>query len=338
MIILVVVSGLLLISLDKRGNSVLDRARGIFATVLTPFDTAAKAVALPVQRAWDGIANYGDVERENRELRSIIEHQKGVDVEARSSVLQYRELLKTIQLASKFQYPTVAAQVVGVSPSNFQNIVEINVGSLKGVRVGMPVTDGAGMVGRITKVFPTRSIVMLVSDPDFSIPAQVLSADDQAKIESPTYNTTPSGLPVNVTITVPNESSVPAGGGPTTTAPPDTATVVSMPGDTTTTLAPINVVRETGTLEGQGVDRPLILRFVDASSTLTKVKVGSVVDTAGGNDGLAPQGLPIGIITAIHTQPGSSSMVIEVTPVAALQRLNFVVVVRYLPNPTSVGP
>ena len=99
-----------------------------------------------------------------------------------------------------------------------------------------------------------------------------------------------------------------------------------------------NVVRETGTLQGQGIDRPLVLRFVDASSALTKVRVGSVVDTAGGNDGVAPQGLPIGVITAIHTQPGSSSMVIEVTPVASLQRLNFVVVVRYVENPTSVGP
>ena len=161
---LVVLSGLLLITLDKRGAGVLDRVRGVFATVLSPFDTAARAVVLPVERAWNGIANYGDVVQENQALRDIIAHQKGVDVEARSSVLQYRELLKTIQLASKFQYPTVAAQVVGTSPSNFQNIVEINVGSLKGVRVGMPVTDGAGLVGRITKVYPTRSIVLLVSD------------------------------------------------------------------------------------------------------------------------------------------------------------------------------
>jgi rod shape-determining protein MreC len=326
-IMLVVLSGLLLITLDKRGAGVLDRVRGVFATVLSPFDTAARAVVLPVERAWNGVANYGDVVQENKALRDIIEHQKGADVEARSAVLQYRELLKTIQLASKFQYPTVAAQVVGTSPSNFQNIVEINVGSLKGVRVGMPVTDGAGLVGRITRVYPTRSIVLLVSDPDFAIGAQVLSAGDQPSIEKPTYNTTPSGLPVDVSIPLATGTSVPGG----TTNP-------STPTGVTTTVPLNNVVRETGTLEGQGIDRPLVLRFVDASSSLTKVKVGSIVDTAGGNDGLAPQGLPIGVITAIHTQPGSSSMVIEVTPVAALQRLNFVVVVRYVENPTSVGP
>jgi rod shape-determining protein MreC len=328
-IMLVVLSGLLLITLDKRGAGVLDRVRGVFATALSPFDTAARAVVLPVERAWNGVANYGDVIQENKALRDIIEHQKGADVEARSAVLQYRELLKTIQLASKFQYPTVAAQVVGTSPSNFQNIVEINVGSLKGVRVGMPVTDGAGLIGRITRVYPTRSIVLLVSDPDFAIGAQVLSAGDQSVVERPTYNTTPSGLAPNVSIPVATGDSVPA-------STPNSSIPTSTGATTTVPLA--NVVRETGTLQGQGIDRPLVLRFVDASSSLTKVKVGSVVDTAGGNDGLAPQGLPIGVITAIHSQPGSSSMLIEVTPVASLQRLNFVVVVRYVENPTSVGP
>ena len=65
-IMLVVLSGLLLITLDKRGAGVLDRVRGVFATVLSPFDTAARAVVLPVERAWyftkSARHSYADVE------------------------------------------------------------------------------------------------------------------------------------------------------------------------------------------------------------------------------------------------------------------------------------
>jgi cell shape-determining protein MreC len=344
-IVLVVLTCLLLITLDKRGNPVIDRARGVFATVLTPFDTATKAIVLPIERAWNGISNYGDVQRENQALRDQIEHLKGNDVEAQSAVLEYRELLKTVQLASKFQYPWVAGQVVGDSPSNFQNTVEINVGSLQGVAAGMPVTDGAGLVGHITKVFPGRSIVLLITDPEYAIKAQVLSTSDQIKHDKPTPTTTPSGLPVNG---LPSTTATTT----TTTAPTTTTTQPAVPGSTptggntttsttspsTTTTLPLKVVRETGMLQGQGADKPCVLRFIDTSSSVTSVKVGAIVDTAGGNDGLAPQGIPIGRITAIQRQTGSSSALVEVTPNASLNRLNFVVVVRYVPNPDVVGP
>jgi cell shape-determining protein MreC len=80
------------------------------------------------------------------------------------------------------------------------------------------------------------------------------------------------------------------------------------------------------------------LRFVVTNSSVTSVKVGAVVDTAGGNNGLAPQGIPIGIITKIQQQSGTSSALVEVTPNASLDRLNFVVVVRFSPNADAVGP
>lgn len=346
-ILLVVLTCVLLITLDKRGNPVIDRTRGVFARIIQPFDTATEAIALPIQRAWNGVLNFDDVQRENEALRDQIEHMKGNDVEARSAVLEYRELLKLNQLTSKFQYDTVAAQVVGESPSNFQNTVEINVGSRQGVAQGMPVTDGAGLIGRITKVFPTRSIVLLITDPEFSIGAQVLTTADDTTTgtSSPTQSTTLSGIPIS-DLTSSTTSSTTT----TTTAPlppglePISTTTSTVPGASTTTPANssttttvLEVVRETGLLEGQGADKPMLLRFVDTTSSITNVKVGAIVDTAGGNNGLAPQGIPIGVITKVERQTGSSSAKVEVTPNASLKRLNFVAVVLYVPNQDAVG-
>ena len=328
---LVVLTCLLFITLDRNGNPVIDRARGVLASILQPIDTATRAITLPLERTWYGITNYDDVERENQALRDQIEHQRGNDVEARSAILEYRLLLKVQQLASKFNYPTVAAQVIGDSPGNFQNTVEINVGSVDGIRVGMPVTNGAGLVGRITRVYPTHSLVKLITDPAYSVPAQVLSSEDDEGIEGPLPSipisgsaTTTSSTTTTSTVAVTTTTSPGATAAPTTATPPATTTTA------------LEVIRETGLLEGQGGNKPLLLRFVDSSSSLANVKVGAIVDTAGGTKGLAPQGIPIGYISRIVAQSGDSSALVEVTPNASLRQLNFVAVVLYVSE--TVGP
>ncbi|MEI7547493.1 MAG: rod shape-determining protein MreC [Actinomycetota bacterium] len=317
---LVVLTCLLLITLDKQGNRFIDRARRAFDILLSPVDTATRAIVLPIERAWYGITNYDDLQQQNAALRDQIEHIKGDDIEARSAVLQYRELLKLSQLTSKWSYSTVTAEVVGASPSNYQQTVEIGVGSDRGVKVGMPVTDGAGLIGRITRVGPTRSIVLLVTDPSFAISARVLSTDEQiAADETTTGTSSPSDTPGG------NKTGASTAG----TAPPGT-------GSGTTTTLPA-VVRETGTLQGRGGSQTLLLRFTDSSSVVSTVRVGAVVDTAGGTNSLAPQAIPIGIITSITKQQGDSSTLVEVLPNADLRRLNFVAVVLFQPNQQAVG-
>jgi len=301
---LVILTCLLLITLDRSGNPVTTGARSVFDRLLRPVDIAAETVVLPLERAWYGITRYEDLERENAALRDQIAHMKGSDIEARAAVLQYRELLKLGQLTSKWAFSTVIAEVVGDSPSNFQQTIEISVGSESGVQVGMPVTDGAGLIGRVTRVFPARSVVLLITDPRFAVSARVLSSDDD----------------------VLTSDSIPA-------LPPLTSDPAS---DGTDDELPA-IVRETGTVEGRGGDEPLVLRFTDSTTSVSSVRIGAVVDTAGGANSLAPQGVPIGRISAIVQQTGSSSAIVEVTPNADLRRLNFVAVVLYLPNQQAIG-
>lgn len=341
-ILLVVLTGLLLITLDRDGNPIVDRLRTVVATVLRPIDTAVEAITLPLERAWNGVTSYGDLERENEALRDQIAQMQGANAEAQSAIIEYRELLNLNQLTASFDYPTRTAQVVGESPSNFQNTVEISVGSNSGVQVGMPVTDGAGLIGKISKVFPDRSIVRLITDPNYAITAQVLSVQDSPPVpEQPPTDSAPEGAATTTTstttttTTLPEQVTVvtdPVTGEP---VPADSATTTTAAPATTTTL--LEVVRETGSLEGQGGGKPLLLRFTDSTSSVTSVKVGAVVDTAGGNNSLAPQGIPIGVITRVYSNSGDSSQLVEVTPNANLRRLNFVTVVLFIPNPDAVG-
>lgn len=335
-IVLLILSSILLITLDQRGNAAIDRGRSVFSLVLEPFDAASRTISRPVINAWYGITDYDDLRRENEALRSEIDNQRGAEIQARAAILEYQELLLLNRLPGVGSYPAATVQVIGAAPGNFQYTVEIDKGSNDGIAPGMPVVNGAGLVGKISQVFPNRSIVLLAIDPDFGIAAKVLTESEpsrpatrpnratETEVASTTTTTEP---PPEQTTTTANPRVDPLAPveEPTTTRPP-----VAEPGTETTT---VDIIRETGTLQGQGADQPLVLRFVDDSATAGRVAVGSTVQTAGGAESNAPPGLPIGVISEVRSQSGSSSLVVEVELSAGdLSKLNFLRVLLYVPN------
>lgn len=332
-VLLVVITCLLLITLDRRGNIVIDKLRTGFDRITRPVDTATETIVLPLERAWYGMTNYEDLEAENARLRDEIARMKGAEIEALTAVLQYRELLQQTQLVSKYSYDYVIGEVVGESPSNYQQVVEINVGSARGIEVGMPVVDGTGLVGKVTRVLgPNKSMVMLMTDPDYGISARVYGGDDSGLVVgddsdggTATATTAPGGAD--------GDSGIVTG----TVAPgsDDGVTGAAPSAAETTTSVPL-VVRETGLLEGQGPDRAMLLRFTDLTTSITNIRVGAIVDTAGGTDSIAPQSIPIGRVTAVIEQTGTASALVEVTPFADLRRLSFLTVLLYKPNEQAV--
>ena len=350
--VLLVLTSLLLITLDRRGNPAINSVRNVFASVLHPFETAADAIAQPITDAFAAVQGYDELKQENEQLRDQLEAQKGIDAKSMVAILELQELQELNRLLSTSNLPAVTARVVGEAPSNFQNTIEINVGANRGVAVGMPVTNGAGLIGRITKVYSDRSVVILITDPNYNVQTEVLSplespgvavttttdpeltpsgispSDLTSTTTSTTTTTTTTLLDLSAT-TVPGatDQSVPADPtGASTSTPPSSSS-------STTLAAGAEVVRETGVLTGQGSDRPLLFRFIDDSAALKSVKVGARVVTAGGGQSLAPQGLPIGTITLIERQLGSRAPIVEVTPNASLAQLGFVSVVLFVPNP-----
>ena len=299
----------------------------------------------PIANAWYGITNYDDLKAENEALHDQVEHQKGAEIEAQTAITKFYELLKLYHLTSVHSYKSVIAQVVGEAPSNFQNTVEITVGTRAGVAVGMPVTDGAGLIGKVTKVYPDRSVVMLITDPQFSVQAQVLSRVDAVEGASTTSSSTPitavSGRPwIRPLRRARPPPRRPRPCRPTTTTTgrrtATTGQTTSSTSTTTSTTVPdVLVARETGNIDGQSAGRPLLFSLID-DTALTNVKVGDIVETAGGTKSLAPQGIPIGTITAVRQRLGSRTPIVEVEPNASLTQLNFVSVVLFVPNQAAI--
>jgi rod shape-determining protein MreC len=306
-----------LITLDQQGNGIVGGARNVFGFVFHPVEEATRVVTRPIQNAWRGVTNYGELEAENERLRDQLDQQEGAFIAALAIVRDAQELLALNGIDNLADVSSVTAQVIGGSPSNFSQTVEINQGSDRGLQVGMAVVNAAGLVGKVTQVFPNRSVVMLTSDVQYAIPVQIVNqGEDPAttttttttsttttstSTSTTTSTTTTVARPVTSVATGPTAvTTVPVPTSTTTTTvdlsgvdfgaltpPPSSVSVSTIaPGETTqapTTTIDINNLPsvETGIFRGRGPDKAPVVEFIDQNARFGEVRVGALVITSG---------------------------------------------------------
>jgi rod shape-determining protein MreC len=356
-VVLLALSSILLITLDLQGNAVVDGVRRAFGTVFQPLQDAGRVITRPIGNAWRGITEYDDLRAENERLQDRIDQQEGAFIAALATVRDAQELLALNGIDDLTDISSITAQVVGESPTNFAQTVEINQGSSDGLRVGMPVVNAAGLVGKVTEVFANRSIVMLATDVSYAIPVQVLNLPESEPTATTTTTTTTTSLaPTTTTTSLAPATTTPVVIGPTSAATMTPSTLVAPSPSTSiapvvTSISPVVTVAppttqptpssvvdinalpaaETGAFRGRGPDRAPIVEFVEQSSRFGEIKVGAVVITAGGSKSLAPRGIVIGRVVEVVERSGTAGAVLEVRLAARLSTLNFVRVLLYQP-------
>ncbi len=337
----------LLITLDLQGNSAVGSARRGFGAIFSPFEDAARVVTRPVENAWRGVRDYPDVAEENRRLEEQLAQQEADHLLWLAETQDAREAMEAANLATEYGMPT-PARVIGGSPSNFDQTVEIDKGTTNGIEIGQMVVVGQTLIGKITEVQSDRATVMLITDARFSVAVKVENAaaevvpEDSVPTgeEAPVDTTAPEGAesttttvaPEDTTTTVPTETTttLPGGAAPNDPlAPPSTLPPETTPGDTTPPA------RQNGSLEGRGPQRnPYVVRVSD-SPRFGRINIGAIVRTSGGSipgESLAPEGLLVGSVLKRIEQAGSGGDSYEILPAAAFGSLDFVAV---LPLPSG---
>src|SRR6056297_3505799 len=182
----------LLLTLDLRGNPVIDTVREGFSRAMGPVETATGVVTNPIERVWHGVTRYDDLERENLALQEQVDRLIGTQAAAEAAVIEGQELQALYSLPSLTGIETEVARVVGRSANNLDQVIEINKGTSSGIDVGMAVVNQAGLIGKVTQVSVTSARVMLVTDDRYTVAVKVTSSGI-ADPGEPT-NTSTSGL------------------------------------------------------------------------------------------------------------------------------------------------
>ena len=174
LLVSLLVTSLLLITLDLRGVSVVSSIRGVTQTALAPFQSFGSAFISPVGRFFSDLFNLNntreriaELEKENQELKAQVIFNEDIQGEL-------KQLKGVLDLAGKARFKTVSARVIskGGTATISESIV-IDQGSSAGIRRDMTVIAASGLVGVVKSTTTNAAVVALMSDPSFRIGVRV---------------------------------------------------------------------------------------------------------------------------------------------------------------------
>ncbi|HEY3922540.1 MAG TPA: rod shape-determining protein MreC [Gaiellaceae bacterium] len=179
---ILIVASLVLLTVSFRSTA-LNGAQNAGASALRPFEIGATRVAAPFRDAASWTRGLFRAKAENRKLHDQIEALRTENAKLLSAQAanKYLERLLKYEHSPTFpgDYKPVAAQVT-TSPTVFDQSVTISAGANDGIAPQDVVVTADGLVGTVTRVASSESLVMLISSDASGVSA--LDARDQAAV------------------------------------------------------------------------------------------------------------------------------------------------------------
>jgi rod shape-determining protein MreC len=180
-LVLLVITSLVLISLDERGSAVLDSVRSAAQDVISPIQGLVDDVVNPAADFFDSLGRADELEDVNARLRSEIAGLRAQLETGKAALVENAELKAALDIPQIEDWDGVVASVVSGSVDNFHRTWRIDKGADAGIEIDMPVVVGgdgaAALVGRVKSVASNRAIVERIDDRSFSAGAQLVQLD-----------------------------------------------------------------------------------------------------------------------------------------------------------------
>ena len=174
LLIILIVTSLLLITLDLRGVKILDGVRNGTQNVLSPFQKAGSAVVSPFRNFLGDVTNLGQTRSEIEKLKADNAKLRNQLLQRKSADAELDQLKSVLDLAGRAGYKVLASRVISQGAStSFSQTVTIDVGTSSGVRPNMTVVSGEGLVGVVKESYSNSALIMLATDPDFKVGVRI---------------------------------------------------------------------------------------------------------------------------------------------------------------------
>ena len=149
----------------KRSDTENTRVIRVWAVdAITPFESALVSLQNSCANVWHNYFYLRGVRAENRQLKEQIEQMRLEQVRLSQDAEQAHRLQALLGFKEQMVAKTVAAQVIGSSPSDLSRIITIDKGENANLKPDMAVVTADGIVGKILLVSPSASQVLLIND------------------------------------------------------------------------------------------------------------------------------------------------------------------------------
>jgi rod shape-determining protein MreC len=188
LVVTLVAASLAIITVDYRAGEEgpLAAAGRAMSSALAPMQRAVSGVVQPVSNFFSSLAELPSLAQDNAALQQQVEDLKTaqqLNQELERRIEDLEQLLDLQETLSR----TVPARVIASGVSNFEWTVTIDRGSADGIEMNMPVvtgaSDGPRLVGRVVRVTPVSSIVQLLIDRGFGVPATLSTSNEAGMVE-----------------------------------------------------------------------------------------------------------------------------------------------------------
>ena len=174
LLIILIVTSLLLITLDLRGVKILDGVRSGTQNVLSPFQKAGSTVVSPFRNFFGDVTNLGRTRSEIEKLKQDNAKLRNELLQRKSADAELEQLKSVLDLAGRAGYKVLATRVISQGAStSFSQTITIDAGTTSGVRQNMTVISGEGLVGVVKESYLNSALIMLATDPDFKVGVRI---------------------------------------------------------------------------------------------------------------------------------------------------------------------
>ena len=175
--LLVAVSLILLTAyFGETPNSPLHNVQRGVVEVLSPIEDGASKVLAPVRSVAGWFSSTFHAKTQVKQLQQTVARLNNELAQAKGAQLENAQLTAQLHLDTSLDlsaYHPVSAQVFQRDPTLWYQTINVDKGSDDGVRTGDPVTGDGALVGNVTTVGSTYSVVTLITDHTMAVAAEV---------------------------------------------------------------------------------------------------------------------------------------------------------------------
>lgn len=131
---------------------------------ITPLERVIVWAQNGSRNLWHNYFFLRGVRAENRQLKQQIEQMRLEQVRLSEDAEQAHRLQQLLAFREQVIAKTVPAQVIGSSGSDLSRSIYIDKGSNEGLAADMAVITAGGIVGKVLRVYPSTSLVLMIND------------------------------------------------------------------------------------------------------------------------------------------------------------------------------
>ncbi|SET39281.1 rod shape-determining protein MreC [[Clostridium] polysaccharolyticum] len=164
-------------------NQNLSSVRTVFGDIVTPMQSGVNQVGNWISEKTEVFTSMKKLIAENKELQNRVDTLSSQNKILQLDQYELSNLRELYKLDKKYtEYPKVAARVITKDGGNWYNIFKIDKGTNDGIKKGMNVMAGDGLVGIITEAGHNWASVRAIIDDRSSVSGMVMKTNDKCII------------------------------------------------------------------------------------------------------------------------------------------------------------